>query len=237
MAFVATGFTNNFGGQNTTVTTGAHGFTINEGDLVVCYVHTNDTGSPSPDQAGWTTALDEVPTSETARQALYWRVAGGSEPTSYTWTISNAFWHCFIGVFTSDTDAEVDLAATSAITSTNTWTDVRCEAGSGRSVAANAVSFVFGGKDRRGSTEAYTTADNSYTGAAGNVEDQVTAGAYRIWTTGGTDSIITIDVADADDGQADYVYSIHASFVEGGGGGGIIPQAKYHYQHNTGSGL
>jgi len=220
LAFGYTGGAFNTGNSASASVT--HGLTINSGDLVVAYINSNSTTAVSADAGGttFTDAANEVPTSETARQALFWKIAGASEPASYSFTVGSANWQVFVKVFTSANDAVVDAAARTQREATSATTIV-AGAIDTQVISDNAVSVIFGGKDnRRGSTELYTVADNSYVGILGDAAVQMAAGAHRIYTTGETFSgTVTIETADANDSRNDRTYSIHMSFVEGGGGG------------------
>ena len=220
MAFGFTGNARNDGDSAAASVT--HGLTINSGDLVVAYVNTNGTGTTTADSdsgAGWTEELNEIPSGETARQVIYSRIANGSEPSAYAWTLgSSTLWHVIIKVFTSATDAIEDSAAASHIQGSNS-NDVLAGAADGAVISDDALSVIFGGKDTSSTTEAYTVADNSYTGVVGDRPGRISAGAHRIYTTGLTFSgDIRIETADGNDGKSDKVYSIHMSFVESVGG-------------------
>ena len=209
------GATNGGTGTSASVT---HGLTINSGDLVVAYINCNNTGAISNDAGGaaWTNPINEVPSGETARHAFFWKVAGGSEPATYTWTLPASTQHrIIVKVFTSAADAIEDTAAVSA-KDLSYVPNLVCEATNGIIVSDNSLSVVFGGKDNRNPASAYTTANNSYTGVVGDAADQSAAGAYRIFTTGQTlPAAVTISGAVDDN---DSTYSVHMSFVESSGG-------------------
>lgn len=214
MAFSYTGGATNGGtGTSASVT---HGLTINSGDLVVAYVNSNSTSTMSMNAGGsaWTEAIDELPSGESARQGLWWKIAGSSEPSSYTVTTGGSNWRIIVKVFSSTTDAVVDAAAVSAYNSTNS-TSLVCSAPNGEVISDNAVSVVFGGKDNRATVSTYTTADNSYVGVVGAHANQDCAGCHRIYTTGTTFSgNLTISASSVND----KIYSVHMSFVEGSAG-------------------
>ena len=207
-------------GNSGTASTGTHGITINSGDLVVAYVHSNAVAAITPNDSGWTEAIDErADASETAQHALYWKVAG-SEPTSYTWSVSSSQWRVVLKVFTAASTPEVDAAATTEYWSTPTTDKLIMSAIDGEVISDDAVSIVCGGKDNRKSpNEAYTTANNSFVSAVGETTTQITACAHRIFGTGETFSgNVTVETSDGSDSKTDKVYSAHISFVEGGGG-------------------
>ena len=198
-----------------------------DGELVVIYIHSNQSTTEITHGGGegtaFTRALHEVdPGDETATHAMFWKIAGASEPTdSYDFSTASQYWRIIMYVFSATGTIVVDSAAAAAISVTQQLY-MNMTAQSGKTIATNAVSVVFGGKDTRetveGNSEAYTDADNSYTGVLGNNFQQVTAGAYRIWVTGGSGPTnIRIDTADDDDNKNDVTYSMHISFVESGG--------------------
>ena len=190
------------------------------GELVVMYVNINGTHTITPDTDGgasWTTAVDEVPSGETARHALFWKIAGGSEPSNMSCTLgSSDLWSIAVTVYSSSTDAEVDSAANTGQT-VGSANDIVIVATRSRTVADDALSVVAGGKDNRGSDEAYTTVDDSYGNVVGNAQHQAAALATRVFTTGktyGASEDVTIETADGNDGASDKPYSVHISFVE-----------------------
>lgn len=191
-----------------------HGLTINAGDLVVAYVNRNSTNSISADAGGvaWTEALNAAVTSETARHAFYWKIAGSSEPASYGWTFGTAdHFQIILKVFTSTTTPLVDapiIVNRQASTSVN----MVCGAANGQTISANAVSLIFGGKDTRSAGGIWATVDNSYTGVLGETDNQDTAGAHRIYLSETTFSG-NITFTDPGPSVNDNTYSVHISFV------------------------
>ena len=199
-----------------------HGLSIQSGDLIVAYVHSNQTGAITPDETWDAELFDEEPDSvtETSRNAMYWKVATGSEPSNYGWTAGAASWGVVLKVFRpSGGTIAVDLTALKALNG-NSIQAIRCVAQNGRTAATDAVSIVCGGKDNRtGADDPITAADNGYTGAIGNGNNQITGMAHKI---GGGAEPAQVDLT----GQAtsDISYSYHVSFVlTGGGGGGVVP--------------
>ena len=220
MAFSYTGGANLYGDSSSGTIT--HGLTINEGDLVVAYVNSNNTGAVAVDAGGalFLDVLNENVAGQTCRQAVFWKVANGSEPSSYRFTFGgSAEYQIIIKVFTSSTDAEVDAAANSAVDATDSQ-DMVIEAIDGEVISDNAVSIVFAGKDNRGTGGTWATADNSYTGVLGDTDEADAAGAHRIYTTGTTFSG-SVTITDPGPSASDKTYSAHISFVESGASSGI----------------
>ena len=210
-------------GNSASPSTGVHGLTINAGDLVVIYINSNSTTSLSHGGAegtAFTRAIDEVPLGETARQALFWKIAGASEPSSYNFSGGNALWKVLYKVFSATNPLIIDAAAVAGIDASNE-SDIVCTAASGETVSDGALSIVFGGKDNRStSEETYDTVGNSYVSPIGSSNNQMAAGAHRIFTTGETISFSPrIEVTDLSDDKSDKTYSVHVSFVEDAGGG------------------
>jgi hypothetical protein len=220
-------------GNSSSPGTGTHGITISSGDLVVVFINSNSTNAISHgggEGTAFNEVVDETPSPETARQALYWKIAGASEPSSYTFTAGSAQWRCSIKVFASATDAEVDAAANTHRQAGKT-AYMDCGAYDGQVISDNAVAIICGGKDNRAATEVYTTADNSYGSVIGDIVNQASSMASRIYTTGETASgSVRVDTADSNDGLSDNVYSCHISFVEGGAASLSIPVAMNSYR-------
>ena len=189
------------------------------GDLVVLYVNRNGTGTISADSGGaaFIERVNEIPSGETSRHALYTKVANGSEPSSYGLTFgSSDHYQVLMKVFSSSTPAVVDSAANTDITSANS-TNIVINAINGAVISDNALSLVFGGKDNRFTGNSYSPADNSYLGALGKTDNEAAAGAYRIYTTGETFSG-SVAITNSGSAPSDKTYSVHISFVESAGG-------------------
>ncbi len=201
-----------------------HGLTINSGDLVVAYLCLDGTADATADDAGWTEAHSANATDETDRHKLYWREAGGSEPSSYSWDLgSSRRWQAHVRVYRGSGPPTVDLAANGADSPGNDDT-VRCKAIDSRSVSAGAVSVVFGGKDNRNaSAEAYTAVLGNdlnplagWGNVLGDTANQAAGSCDKIHSSGETlPSELRIATTDGDDGVIDDAYSIHMSFIEG----------------------
>lgn len=216
-------------GQSTTAqtsTTVTHGQTINADDLVVVYCNANATNAMSIDAGGgtWTEAADETPSGETAHHALYWKVANGSEPSTYTVNHGSATAQIICKVFRGSAAPSVDAAANTDIsTSEGNQNNLYCTALKSQVISANAVSLIFGGKDNRvAGADIYSIVDISYVSAIGDVADQATGGAHRIYTTGKTFGAAEFPIIQADDNNdnmSDLTYSVHISFIESAAGG------------------
>ena len=194
-----------------------------EGDLVYIYINYNDNVSITVaiDAAGsaWNTVLNEALADESAWHCLFWKVAGASEPTSYSGTGKNVEYRVITKVTSGGGIGWLIDSPVNVVRTSGTSTSMVCEAPNGETVANNSISFVTGTKDRREATPAnIDTADNSYIGATGNVAHQYTVAAHRVFATGET---IAFDVTCTPTGDADNTVSTHISFIEGSGGGGF----------------
>lgn len=211
-----------------------HGLTINSGHLVVAYINRNDAITISNDAGGtaWTEAMQETPPSETAKHALFWKIAGGSEPATYSWTLNGTdLYQAHLRVFSSTSDAVVDAAASTDIRSSSEAPFI-ADAIDGAVISDDAVSLIFAGMDRDGGSFTVDTADNSYVSALGSDDSRYAGSAHRIYTTGTTFSgAVTLGFT----GSAgnDDCYSVHISFVEGGSAAND-GAAVYHYMRMMG---
>lgn len=62
-------------------------------DVLLVYLTVeNDNATITPDQSGWTLLWKSYLTGRAHTQAAYWRRAGGSEPSNYTWSITSGEW-------------------------------------------------------------------------------------------------------------------------------------------------
>jgi len=189
-----------------------------EGDLVVAYVSTNMSSGTLSSDDGMTEGLEETPSGKTARHAMYWLVAGASEPSTYSVTLTqSAGWGMWVKVFTSASDAEEDVSERASHIQGSADTNLIMGAINGRTTLNNSLSVIGGGMDNRAALENYTTADNSFVSVLGQSDNQVTGGAHRIYTTDG--ETVSYDVSITATSVSSETYSIHMSFVEGGGAG------------------
>lgn len=63
---------------------------VSEGDLLVAVLaHSHTDNFPTTPPAGWTTLWEEDPAgANSLPSGVYWKHVGGSEPTSYDWTLA-----------------------------------------------------------------------------------------------------------------------------------------------------
>jgi len=204
------------GGGDITLT---HGQTINSGDLEVLIGHVNGLDVQLTPGAGAGAAWIELyghAGPDSAGVHLWWKIANASEPSSYTITNSGgAQSRVCIKVFTSSSDAEVFSSMYDS--GAGTTNDMVCAATRGQVAPAAALGIIAGFKDSRTTAEAYTVVNNSYGSVLGNVEDQATSMAHRIYGAGQTelDFDVTIETADGDDSFTLVTASIGVLFTEG----------------------
>ena len=223
------------GATSTVCNTNAHGISIASGDLVVWFVHSNNTDSFSAVQgtgAAWTELYDAAESTKSNRHGLFWKTANSSEPTQYECSArTSADFRSILYVFSGSGSYAIDASLNSERDLSNS-TDMVVSAQDGQVISDDAVAFAFAGKDSRGGSESYTTAGNSFTGVLGATTFQRTAGAYRIYTTGETASgSLVIETADSNDGSASTNLNHHISFVESGGSS-VAPLAMHHLTKN-----
>jgi hypothetical protein len=114
MAIAETGSAKNSATTGTAVSV-THGLTINSGDVIVAIVHANGNGNTITDNNGGDSFTQEIQEDGgifTNRYAIYSRVAGGSEPVSYAWTLNSSDrWSVQIRVFSGvDNSTIFDIA-------------------------------------------------------------------------------------------------------------------------------
>lgn len=200
------------------------------GRLVVACINRNTNDAIVNDAGGapWTQAINEGVTSETARLAVFWKIAGASEPSTYTFSFNSGddYYQMCVQTFSSSTDAEI-VESPSIVRDTSTSGDIVCEASDGITVSSGEVGIVFGGKDNRfGSGGTYTTATGGFVNVLGEADNQESAMAHKIFSSGETLGVITLSSAGST--ATDHTYSVYLSFRESSGAGLSIPIAMYH---------
>ena len=186
------------------------GASIQSGDLIVAFVHINNTTVITPDQSWDAELFDENPDpgTETARCAMYWKVATASEPATYTWTAGTVLSGVTLKVFRpSGGTLQVDLAALKALNASSI-NNIRSTAQNGRTAATDAVSIVAGGKDNRTNANDPVTGvtGTGYTGAIGNGQHQITGMAHKI---GGGAEPAQVDITGTDTADISYTHIQH----------------------------
>lgn len=199
-----------------------HGLSINANDLVCMYVnYNNNSGSMTPVQgtgAAWTAGMSpKIPTgspTESAQHALWWKSANGTEPSAFSVTLGTSAEWGIVVIVMRGTAAPVVDAAANETRGNGATTNLELTAGQSQTVAAGAVSVMFGGKDARQGAVGYSF-DNSYTGYGQSGASQDTGGCYRVFAS---ETTINFDVdGTTGDSPSDTSYAVHMSFLEGGG--------------------
>lgn len=196
-----------------------HGLTISEGDLLVVHVNRNDEKLISSTSGGtsWNEAIQVMPPpTETASQAVYWKVAGASEPASYSFELnvlsgSEDEYAITIHQFSvTGGTPQIELAATSNHNATSS-PDLVVQAHAGRVNPAGSLSIVAAGKDREQAAQTWTAVSEGFLGIQGSGDGRSTATAYKIHSA---EETINNDVVFTSSGAtgSDATYSIHLSF-------------------------
>ena len=204
-------------GTGTTATTSALSVAPSSGDLVIIYINRNDStaiSTPTGGTAFQTDVTQETPPSgETASHTVFWKVAGGSEPTTYSAALnSSSAWQAIVRVFSSATDAEFDSFVHSV--EATSVDEMICDAIDGDVIPDDALSIIFAGKDNSSGGESYDSATpTDYIGEIGDSEGRYSAGAYKIYTTGTTFSG-DVTISPTATLSADPTYNYHIIFTE-----------------------
>ena len=210
------------GAASNTATSGAsasvtHGLTITDDDLVVVFVHTNNSAATIADTTGsgatFSTAYSNVaPSGETATYSYFYKNAA-SEPATYTFSHGgSARWGVIIMVFTPGTGTSVlDAQTNGQVSSTNS------PAVPGITTANNSVAVICTGRDRSDSNA--VSPDNSYLSLT-QANNQRCNMTYRLFATGAATGTTTLSTY----GVNDVEYYAHVSFKEDAGGGATNPK-------------
>lgn len=65
-----------------------HGLSINSGDLLVVSIHNNTSATLSDNNGSYPFTENDEDGLTSSNRALYWRIAGSSEPATYHWTLT-----------------------------------------------------------------------------------------------------------------------------------------------------
>lgn len=182
-----------------------HGLTINENDFIVVCVNGNSTTGNLSSNAGNPTfsGFEEAGQGGfTGRVGMFWRVAGASEPTSYTFDQGSAdrlciTLDCFTGVDTTtpwDVQPSASSRASGGTTSVTTTSLTTATDGN----------WGFGGFmcDATSNFSAYS---NSYANEVEDNTNQTVAHVSREFATAGSQGTITATLSGTQDWQAYHV--------------------------------
>jgi len=203
---VNTGNATNYGSSGTAASI-THGLTINSGDVVVALIAANATGTTIMDNNGanaFTQAIQEnTPASGgTMRYAIYYRVAGASEPLSYAWTLgSSQSWTIVIRVFSGvDTTSVWDVAPSVSTRTGSSSNGTTATAPSMTTGTAGAVGIAAFFTDGNGTT--YSGPTNGYGTLIQQGGGRSVASAIRTWATAGSTGTTSATLSPSDDWAA-----------------------------------
>lgn len=192
------------GSNSTNITTGTdisltHGITIQSGDIVEALVHSNVAGAAISDDNGANSFTDQFQRdgASSNRLAIFTRVAGGSEPTSYAFTHggSNAcslMIRVWRGVNTSSLFDVAPLHANSASgASASSFVAPTITTSNDGSLARCAVFNDIG-------TLNYSGINNGFTGFV-TEDNRSQANGYKVITTAGAVGATTISLGSGSD--------------------------------------
>lgn len=206
-------------GDSTSSTNWTHGLTVQSGDLLVCYINRNgDVAISNNDGTNdWTEVINETPTSETAKHALFYRISNGSEPTVYDFDLSTID-RFSVGIkqFRPSGTVGIALAGLSS-RNTNSSYDIECDAIVGRTIPTGSLSIVAGGKDRSQGDLVWTGVDSGYSDLLGRGAYQSFGMAHKILTSEETPVSNVTFTADSSIGS-DATYNVHIAFSDTVGG-------------------
>ena len=217
------------GSASASTATITHGATINAGDLMVAFIFRNAATTAIDIQgasggATWVEEVQDDPSDFTARMSIQWAIANATEPSAFTWALNT----------TDRVSAHLHVLRPSGATpilDTASAEDTGVTEFDGTTIdiahATDAVSMVFYMSD---------TGSGTWSGVTGSYlslttePDQRSGAAYKIHTTSGQTGVITCTMST----DRDWASRI-LSFVEGAGGGTIVPIImNHHLQHTLG---
>jgi len=147
-----------------------HGLTIQSGDIIVALVHANGSGTTIVDNNGASsfTKRTEADSGATSHAAIFDRVAGGSEPSAYAFTLGSSQRWAIIVLQFRGVDASIYDVTPGAANLTTAYTDYSTPGGTqGVSASitigtAGAYGLVLFFDDHYPTTTRYSSVDNSY---------------------------------------------------------------------------
>jgi hypothetical protein len=218
-----TGSNTNSSASNGDTATITHGLTINENDVIIAIVHRDNGADSISDNNGayaFTESFEEV-SAAASRYAIYYRVAGASEPATYSWNLGRSEpWSVVLRVFSGvDTTSVWDITPSAS---------TRATVADGTSVTAPSMTTTTDGA--MGIivvlSDSALTWSNPSNGYGTEVEDSVgrsTASYIRTWDTAGPTGTASADLSNNNDMLAHQValksYGLigHWKFDEGSG--------------------
>ncbi len=179
-----TGSATNIGSSSAASIT--HGLTINADDVIVAMIHVNTDSTDVSDNNGayaFTEQIDEPNGGTSSHYAIYSRVAGASEPASYSWNLGGSWaWSIQIRVFSGvDTATVWDVAPS---------TSTRSFAGSGTTATAPTMTTSTDGAMGiiaffSDSLETFSNPTNGYATEVEPASSRAQASYIRTWASAG----------------------------------------------------
>lgn len=157
-------------GNSASLSTSSSG--VNSGDRVTCMGHNNGTGGQTSDGSNFSEAFQTNGVSASNNYAIWSRLAGGSEPSTYDFTIGGDRWSLIMRAF-SGVDATTPFDVTpSALTSDGSGgADATFDANSISINNSGAMGIVWFGAD--------TGASLTFSGITNSYGTEVLAGAQQ----------------------------------------------------------
>ena len=165
-----------------------HGLTINADDVIVAMIAGNLAGLNFSDDNGatpFTEQFEETNGGTSSSYAIYYRVAGASEPATYSWTLgSSTAWSLQISVFSGvDTSSVWDVAPSASTRSfDDTGTANPAVAPTMTTSADGAMGIIAFFSD---STATFSSPTNGYGTEVGPASSRAQASYIRIWASAG----------------------------------------------------
>lgn len=189
-------------GTGTTLSV-THGLTINAGDVVLALIHWNLSGITVSDNNGgtpFTEAFQEQNGAETSHYAIFSRVAGASEPSSYSFNQNgaSAAWSVQFRVFSGVDNATPFDVAPSAATRDFAASGTTAPAPSITINTAAALGVLFGLSD---STITFSAPTNGYATEV-QTGERSNASYIRTWATTGATGTSSMTLSASNDWTA-----------------------------------
>jgi hypothetical protein len=195
MAITVVGsFTNDGSGTAISVT---HGLTIQSGDWVMIWVSGNGNRTFVDNNGGSSFSEQLDNNTSTGGKALYYRTAGGSEPSSYAFTMSGIDRWNLTGLVLRgvDTASPFDVAPDAGAGTSASGTGATLTVPSITIATAGAMGFMYGTVDN--ATATFSSPTNGYTDEIERGAGQVAALYRQIWASTGATGTAAITQSSA----------------------------------------
>jgi hypothetical protein len=203
-----------------------HGLTINSGDVVVAAVHSNGTANAVSDNNGAYafTADTNGATPDSSTVYIFSRVAGGSEPSAYAFTLgASNRWAAIVRVYRGVDAAIWDVAPASASKGTTSFEVTPAEITlPDITVAAGACGLVFAGDDFAPMASYFSAIGNSYGNEKQETEQQCLGSWDRLGLSAGAMGSTTATVANTNASSVGWQCSLKPAAATGNPGFGSM---------------